>query len=778
MLLPLDYLTDEVKKGLEYHNVSPDDITLAVELDLTMSGHYGDTWLLADDKAKKLYYMSVELDTETALLMNRTEEFREKELKIKTVVDPEKYKDAEFISYDFSELDFLYIDNYITSCQLLCKMDGEVTKVITNSTNARKRRLFAFVDVLKRIIDGDTPKEDDAIFEQFHAKCPKCGKEFPNQNNKICPDCNQKGHALRRVMVYGKKYVKEYIAIIMMMVATALLSLLNPIVSGKLLYDQVINEEGALHTESWVVASVLILFFMWVLSIFITIIQNLITDRLSYRLTLDMKLDVYKAIQRMSMAYYNNNPSGRLITKINSDPAQIRSFFTDGLPVMLINSLKFIGLTIFLFVLNWKLTLIVFIPIPIIYLIFKLRIPKLWRMQSLLWRRSSALNVVLTGALNGVRVVKAFSKEAEETDRFSRFCDKFYSTYLKQQLLSMTIGPVVSLLISITSMLIWGFGGFEVMGLTMTYGEFHAYIGYVAMIFVPIQFFSSFTILVTSTLNSAKRMFEVLDEVPEVSECADAVEMDKLRGDIVFDKVCFHYLPARPILKNVSMTIHSKDNIGLVGHTGSGKSTIANLMSRMYDVISGLITIDGVDIRNIKPASLRKNIAIVSQEIFLFRGSLAENIRYAKPDATMEEVIAAAKAANAHEFIMNLPNGYDTMVGHGSRSLSGGQRQRISIARALLLAPSILILDEATAAMDTETERQIQGAIEALSKDRTTISIAHRLSTLKDCNYLFVIEDGKIEEEGTPEELIAKKGMFYRLYTLQNKAMQKMLQGM
>jgi len=226
------------------------------------------------------------------------------------------------------------------------------------------------------------------------------------------------------------------------------------------------------------------------------------------------------------------------------------------------------------------------------------------------------------------------------------------------------------------------------------------------------------------------------------------------------------------------MKINAGDHIGLVGHTGSGKSTIANLINRLYDTISGSISIDGHNVREIATKSLRDNISIVSQEIFLFKGTIADNIRYARPDATMDEVIAAAKAANAHDFILRLPEGYETLVGTGSRSLSGGEKQRVSIARALLLAPSILILDEATAAMDTETERLIQDALSALIEGRTTITIAHRLSTLKDCNKLFVIENGEIAEEGTHAELLAKKGMFFKLYTLQNEANKKIIAGM
>lgn len=312
----------------------------------------------------------------------------------------------------------------------------------------------------------------------------------------------------------------------------------------------------------------------------------------------------------------------------------------------------------------------------------------------------------------------------------------------------------------------------------MTYGQFATYFGYLGMIFGPLNFFTNFTNMMTDTMNSAQRMFEIIDAIPEITDAKDAVTIERCKGRIEFNKVCFHYTANRPILKDVSFTINPGDHVGLVGHTGAGKSTIANLINRLYDVVSGSISIDDVNIKKLTSKTLRENIAIVSQEIFIFKGTIADNIRYARPDATMEEVIAASRVANAHDFILHLPEGYETVVGTGSRSLSGGEQQRVSIARALLLDPTILILDEATAAMDTETERLIQVALNRLVTGRTTITIAHRLSTLKECNYLFAIDNGEITENGTHAELIAKKGLYYRLYTLQSEAMKKVLQGM
>ena len=404
-------------------------------------------------------------------------------------------------------------------------------------------------------------------------------------------------------------------------------------------------------------------------------------------------------------------------------------------------------------------------------------LPKVWRSYSIVHRAASRVSSTLNDSLIGIRVVKAFSQETEEAHRFYKANLKSHQASMTQIRIATMTFPVVGLLFGLSSQMIWGFGGIEVMGAEMTYGEFATYLGYIGMIFAPLQFFATFTEVLTRTLNAGSRIFEILDMVPDVMDDPEAIEKEKFDGDISFKNVSFQYNPNRQILKNVNIEIHAGDNIGLVGHTGSGKSTIANLITRMYDPNEGQILIDGTDLKKIRLDSIRRNVAIVSQEIFLFSGTIADNIRYARPDATMEEIIAAAKAANAHDFILRLPEGYETVVGNGRRSLSGGERQRISIARALLLSPSILILDEATAAMDTETERLISDALAELVKGRTCISIAHRLSTLKDCNHLFVIENGEIAEDGSPEELLARDGIYHKLFTLQYEAMKKVLVG-
>lgn len=797
-MLPLDKLSEAAAAALVDKGLNLDDMSVAVRMDLDFDGAYGESWLVYEKNTRTIHRILADTDSIPQKQASGHHH---------SLDDFGKVPDANFAEYvDSFSLDYysdLTVDTCMSSNRLLVQKhdslrpeidkgldreqrdniliawnEGSVTEIKAYCTNAKRQRLFAFCEIIDRFLRGDDIKEDDQIFEQFNAKCPKCGMIYENQYRRVCTNCQKQGTIIKRLLSFLLPYKVQVFTVALCMLASSAVSLVNPIINGEILYDNVISVNGKWHTVTKLFIVLSVIVALALLSVGINILQNRANAKLSNRMMKNMKQQVFDSMMSLSLSYFNNNPTGRLINRINYDAEHIRSFYIDGIPNFVVNALNFIGLTFFLFYLNWKMTLIVFIPVPIIIAIFRVMLPRLWRMFSKQWRASSSLSSMLNDSLNGIRVVKAFAKEAEETNRFYKYSERLYDANLKVNITSLTIFPVVSLLIGVSSQMIWGFGGLQVMGEHMTYGEFTTYLGYIGMIFGPLQFFSTFTNLVTDTINAAQRMFEVLDMVPEVMNAPDAIDKPEFKGDISFENVSFHYNPNRPILKDVTIKINAGDNIGLVGHTGSGKSTIVNLITRMYDPISGSIKVDGVDVKKIKMSSIRKNMAIVSQEIFLFRGTIADNIRYARPDATMEEVIAAAKAANAHDFIVRLPEGYETEVGTGSRSLSGGERQRVSIARALLMSPSILILDEATAAMDTETERLISDALAKLVEGRTCITIAHRLSTLKDCNYLFVIENGEIAEEGPPDELLAKGGVYYKLYTLQSEAMKKVLAGM
>ncbi len=768
-ILPLEKLSDKTAEVLRAQGIDPATADMCLRLDLNMQGDYGEVWLVYCKAADTLYRV-----------MDETVE-----------------------AFPLSRMTEPYIDNYATSNRLQVHlhepddlppeksdMDDDAhrnamrtyessgrTIVLGLCTNTVKLRLLAFTGLWERLGRGDTVTDDDAVFEQFHRSCPTCGRLYRDPRKKTCEFCTKRKGVMRRLLSYFGVFKSQVAIILLCLAGTTAISLVTPYVSGNILYDEVISEIGSMHEQKYVYIWVGVLTALALLSVGIGIIQNRVNAYLSTRVTRNMKNDIFRAMSRLSLSYFNANPTGRLINRVNYDAERIRGFFIDGVPYLISHVISYIVLTILLFRINWKLTLILYAPIIPVVLILKFALPKLWRCYGHQWRRSSSLNAMMNDSLSGFRVVKAFAKEDAETNRFYDYSSKLYRANLKTQLTSTFIFPVISILVAATCHAMWGFAGFEVMGKGMSYGDLIVYMGYTGMIFGPLGFFTNFTNMVTDTMNSAVRMFEVLDTAPEVVEAENPIRMDSMEGEIVFDHVNFHYNPNRPILKDISFTIKQGDHVGLVGHTGSGKSTIANLITRMYDTVSGTITIDGVDIKDMEMNSLRRNVAIVSQEVYIFRGTIMDNIRYGKPEATREEVVAAAKAANAHDFILALPEGYDTLVGIGSRSLSGGERQRVSIARALLMNPSLLILDEATAAMDTETERLISEAIDRLSEGKTTISIAHRLSTLKNCNYLMAIDNGELAEMGTAEELMEKKGIYYRLWTLQNEQLRKVMEG-
>ena len=768
-ILPLETLSAKAVSILKARGIDPETPDMCLRLDLDLRGDYGEVWLIYSGKDGCIYRIAGEqLDT-----------------------------------FPLSELTEPYIDNYTTTNRLQVHrhapdekppeqgdMSDEdfrratrayncsgTTIILGYCTNAIKLKLSAFMTLWERLGRGDTVPPDDGIFHQFSLVCPKCGRKYRNPLNRVCKHCTNKKGVLPRLMTYFAVFKAQVAVILLCLLASTGLSLLNPIVSGTILYDEVISETGSMHEIRYVYIWVGVLTAMALLSLGIGIIQNRTNAYLSTRVTRNMKNDIFRAMQKLSLSYYNANPTGKLINRVNYDAERIRGFFIDGVPHLISHSLSYIVLTILLFSINWKLTLILYLPVLPVVLLLKFGLPKLWKCFSHQWRRSSSLSTMMNDSLSGIRVVKAFAKEEAETSRFYEYSTRLYKANLRTQKVAMFIFPVISVLVASTCHAMWGFAGIEVMGEHMTYGELTVYMGYTGMIFGPLSFFTNFTNMLTETMNSATRMFEVLDTTPEIVESPNPIRLEDVRGEIVFDHVNFHYSANRPILKDVSFTIRKGDHVGLVGHTGSGKSTIANLITRMYDVVSGSITIDGVNVKDMEMNSLRRNVAIVSQEVYIFRGTVMDNIRYGKPDATREEVVAAAKAANAHDFILRMPEGYDTMVGIGARSLSGGERQRVSIARALLINPALLILDEATAAMDTETERLISEAIDRVSEGKTTISIAHRLSTLRNCNYIMAIDNGELAEMGTAEELLEKRGIYYRLWTLQNEQLQKVMEG-
>jgi ATP-binding cassette subfamily B protein len=444
-------------------------------------------------------------------------------------------------------------------------------------------------------------------------------------------------------------------------------------------------------------------------------------------------------------------------------------FLLFGIPEMLTNLVMLVGVFGYMLYMSWKLTLYVLFPAPFIALgsVFIWgRMRRYWTRWSAKWSRLSSH---LNESISGIRVVKAFAQENREAERFNFCNDELRDASVVAHRSWFVFFAIMNFLMSFGLFFIWYFGGRQTITGELTYGLLTVFVVYLWELYRPIQFFNEMNNFLARAFAGAERIFELIDARSEPFDDPKATPTPDITGRISFKDVTFGYDPGKPVLKDINLEVEPGEMIGLVGRSGVGKTTVINLICRFYDVNQGSLEIDGVDIRQIRLTDLRSQIGMVHQESFLFNGAIAENISYGKPDATFDEIVQAAVAAEAHEFIIAKPDGYDTVVGERGNKLSSGEKQRIAIARAILNDPKILILDEATSSLDAETEKKIQAAIARLVKGRTTFAIAHRLSTLRNANRLVVLEDGKIAEVGSHEELIERKGVFYKLVQTQQE---------
>jgi ATP-binding cassette subfamily B protein len=487
---------------------------------------------------------------------------------------------------------------------------------------------------------------------------------------------------------------------------------------------------------------------------------------LSSRIAADLRNAMYTHLQRLSLEYFGTKRTGDLISRIGSDSDKICNFLSISL-IDFISDLVMISLTATILVsINWKLALVTLVPFPLIaWLIQKVR--KTMRHGFIQENRAwGAMISVLSDTIPGIRVVKAFAQEHREVDRFRKTNDHVLESNDRVNRVWSFFGPMVSLLTDFGMLVIWAYGAWQIAQGELTTGVLIGFLAYIGRFYTRLDAISRIFSNSQRAAAAAHRIFEILDRIPSVPEPVKPVSPGRVAGKIEIRDINFSY-GSRQVINNVSFSVEPGEMVGLVGASGAGKSTLVNLVCRFYDVSSGAILIDGIDIRSFPVDEYRRNIGIVLQEPFLFFGSIADNIAYAKPEATRAQIIAAAKAAKAHDFILRLPDGYDSLVGERGQSLSGGERQRISIARALLTDPRILILDEATSSVDTATEREIQEALDVLTKGRTTIAIAHRLSTLRNANRIVVMDQGRIMEEGAHGELLDRNGAYARLHQAQ-----------
>ena len=484
----------------------------------------------------------------------------------------------------------------------------------------------------------------------------------------------------------------------------------------------------------------------------------------------DLRAELYEHIQRLSLSFFSRKKTGSLITRVTADTDRLWEFIAFGVVDVSLSLVMLIGLGGVLLTLDWRLGLVMTLPVPLLcWMIY-------WHGKSLnasfirAWRKWSRVTDVLSDTIPGIRVVKAFNQEQHEIERFGERNEDVTEQFNEVHRKWTTFWPLLMLAVHTTTVIVWAMAVPRLLGhgAALSAGVFVSFLLYTTMFVAPIEVIGQMARTINRATSSAHRVFEVLDSEPEVRDVLEPIRLEPVQGRVSFENVTFAYDGVRQILRGITFDVAPGELIGLVGPSGGGKSTVVNLIARFYDPSGGAVRIDGADLRHVDTGHYREQIGMVLQDPYLFHGTVLENIRYAMPRAATGAVIAAAKAANAHDFICKLAQGYDTVVGERGHTLSGGERQRISIARAVLHDPRILILDEATSSVDTETERQIQEALDRLIAGRTVFAIAHRLSTLRRASRLFVIEKGRLAESGTHQELLAVDGGIYkRLYELQ-----------
>jgi ATP-binding cassette, subfamily B, bacterial len=658
------------------------------------------------------------------------------------------------------EIDSPKVDMMVGGGALVVTHKG-ATVEMARFTNSRAKKFGALARAMEKWVKG----EEAEIEKVEEHKCPKCGLPL-EKGSDVCPACTPRHRTFLRLISYLRPLRMQALSLTLLALTTTALGLVPPYLNRPLMDEVLVPKGNPRPPEErlWLLGVLALLFLAARVSIsLLGALQGWLAAWLGNRITHNIRCELYGHLQFLSLGFFDKRQIGTVISRVNQDTSMLQQFLVWGAQDLANNVLLIVGIGGVLFYLNWKLALIVLIPAPFVAMLSVTFWKRIRQYMHRFFHRWGRLNAVLNESLNGLRVVKAFAQENREIARFRMRSLDLAASGVQAERTWAVLFSGLTMLIMAGSLLVWYVGGRQVLSDDMTVGEFTAFMMYVAMFYGPIQFMSMLINWSSRSLTAAERVFEVLNTTPEVRDVKDSTPLPKITGLLEFRDVTFGYETNKPVLKNINFTIAPGEMVGLVGKSGAGKTTTINLLCHFYEAERGEILIDGVSMQRIRLEDLRHQIGIVPQDTFLFSGTIAENISYAKPGATREELIRSAKVANAHDFILRRPEGYETLIGEGGQGLSSGEKQRIAIARAVLHNPRILILDEATSQVDVETEKQIQEAIGQLVSGRTTIAIAHRLSTLKNANRLIVLKDGEVAEIGTHDELLEKKGEFQRL---------------
>lgn len=569
-------------------------------------------------------------------------------------------------------------------------------------------------------------------------------------------------NSYKRLISYVKPYLPRLAVAVICIIAAASANLYVPWVIKEVI-DKVLAEKDMMMLNA-IAAAIVVVYLLRGIFFYG---QTYLMSYIGQRVIIDIRQAVYRHMQKLSLSYYEKKKTGTMMSYITNDVAALQGALVESVIELVTEASILLGSLAMMFYLHWKLTLLTLVTLPMVGVAINLFGKKLRRTSAVMQERAADITSVLQETLSAVRVVKSFVREEYESERFSRENFSNFRAQMKNAQLMATLTPVIEFLAAIgVTVIIW-YGGWAVINGGLTAGALIAFLVYAINLSNPIKRLSKVYGNIQKALAAAERVFGVLDTVPEIQDMPGAVDLPVIRGEVTFHHVTFEYKPGEPVLSDISLTARPGQMVAIVGPSGAGKTTIANLIPRFYEPAVGYVSIDGVDIKTVTLDSLRQQIGIVPQETLLFNGTIYDNILYGNLTASDDEVIAAAKAANAHNFIMDMPDGYDTQIGERGSKLSGGQRQRIAIARAILKDPRVLILDEATSALDTESEKLVQEALDKLMLNRTSFVIAHRLSTVLRADIILVMERGRIVERGTHEELLKLDGIYSKLYHVQ-----------
>lgn len=708
-------------------------ILISVSTDITGTGTYGEEWMIVTDKHLLTFDAHASEPSHDLLLTSITSIAAENR----------------------------------TGTGIVAAEVGDDKHRIIAFTEARSADFHAVVDGVCELMKGETLSSKHT--SSTRKACAKCHRPVP-QEMTVCPYCTEKRQVLLRVLRFSIPYRRQLLAIFLITTLMTMCALATPYMS-KLFIDYVFKFDpltGGFMYPEWHLICVGVLFVTYILQSIFAGIHERISGIVGFKTTYDVRAALYRKIQEVSLAFFDKRHTGSIMARINQDTAELQRMLVDFLPMALECLLTLVGVGALLFWLSWRLTLFVILPILGTALFLRFIFPIVRAYFHRYFHRRSRLSAFVSDSVSGIRVVKAFGQEELELNKFDLSSSSYRDAGIDLIKRWSIFHPFMGFLIMCGAVVVWLVGGRLILrgpdqpgGLTL--GDVVAYAGYLMMFYRPVFMITKLSDMITNALAAGERVFDILDVTPDIQDAPDAQPLTNMKGAITLNDVHFGYNAHEPVINGITLSVKANEMIGLVGKSGAGKSTMTNLITRLYDVNKGSITVDGVDLRNIRQADLRANVGVVLQDTFLFSGSILQNISYGRPDATKEEIIDAAIAACAHDFILKKPDGYDTIVGERGSRLSGGEKQRISIARAVLRDPRILILDEATSSVDVQTEGNIQRALENLTRGRTTIAIAHRLATLRNCDRLVVIDEGTILESGTHAELMAKKGAFYKL---------------